>query len=335
MEYRLRRADGEYRWIFDKGVPRFLPDGAFAGYIGSCNDITDLKQTHERLLVAQKMESLRLMAAGIAHDFGNMLGTMYGEVDLALSEMQPDSLGRDNVQRVGALAEYGAEIVALLRDSAACGIDSNRMEVVDFSLLVAETLRLVKISISKQAVLRSNLRAGLLEVRGNSTQLRQVIINLVMNAAEALGDRQGLITITTQKAHLGSRTAAARVDNLPLGEYVRLIVSDTGCGMSPETRARIFDQFFTTKSSGRGLGLAVAYGIVRAHGGTINVASKIGEGSTFEVLLPCTTRNDKREAAVSFVIDDAPGMDLQDTIRSPDEGPGSFSRETSFVNSKH
>src|SRR3954469_16412742 len=219
MEYRLRRADGEYRWIFDKGVPRFLPDGSFAGYIGSSIDITDLKHTHERLLAAQKLESLGLMAAGIAHDFGNMLGTIFGEVDLALSEMKPDAPGRDNVQRISALAEYGSEIVTLLRDSAACGIDSNGIEKLDLSVLVEETLRLVKISISKRVVLQTNLRKALSEVRGNSTQLRQVIINLVMNAAEALGDQQGFITVTTQKAHLGSRTPLAKVANLPLGEY--------------------------------------------------------------------------------------------------------------------
>src|SRR5437764_14096115 len=185
MEYRLRRADGEYRWTFDKGVPRFLPGGAFAGYIGSCVDITELKQTHERLLAAQKLESLEVMAAGIAHDFGNILGTMFGEVDLALSDMQPDSPGRDNVQRIEALVEYGSEIVALLRDSAASGIDSGGVEAVDFSLLVEETLRLVKISISKRAEVHVHLRKGLPEVRGNRTQLRQVLINLVINAGEA------------------------------------------------------------------------------------------------------------------------------------------------------
>jgi PAS domain S-box-containing protein len=312
MEYRLRRADGEYRWIFDKGVARFLPGGAFAGYIGSCADITDLKQTHERLLVAEKMESLRLMAAGIAHDFGNMLGTIFGEVDLALSDMQPDSPGRDNVQRIEALAEYGSEIVTLLRDSAASGIDSNGVEPVDISLLVEETVRLVKISISKQAEVRINLRRGVPEVSGNRTQLRQVLINLVINAAEALGDQQGFITITTQRTHLRSRTSVPTGASLPAGEYVRLIVSDTGCGIRPEIRARIFDQFFTTKSSGRGLGLAVAHGIVRAHRGAITVARKPGAGSTFEILLPCIARGDKSQASGAFIIDEERGADVQD-----------------------
>ena len=312
MEYRLRRADGEYRWTFDKGVPRFLPGGAFAGYIGSCVDITELKQTHERLLAAQKLESLEVMAAGIAHDFGNILGTMFGEVDLALSDMQPDSPGRDNVQRIEALVEYGSEIVALLRDSAASGIDSGGVEAVDFSLLVEETLRLVKISISKRAEVHVHLRKGLPEVRGNRTQLRQVLINLVINAGEALRDQQGSITITTQKTHLRSRTAVPTGASLPAGQYVRLIVSDTGCGISPEIRARIFDQFFTTKSSGRGLGLAVAHGIVRAHGGAITVTSKPGAGSTFEVLLPCINLGGKNQAAESFIVDDEQGSEVQD-----------------------
>jgi len=312
MEYRLRRADGEYRWTFDKGVPRFMPSGAFAGYIGSSIDITDLKQTHERLLAAQKLESLALMAAGIAHDFGNILGTMFGELDLALSDMQPDSPGRGNVQRIEALAEYGAEIVALLRDSAASGTDSSGVEPVDLSLLVEETLRLVKVSISKRAEVHVDLRRGLPEVRGNRTQLRQVVINLVMNAAEALGDERGSIAISTQKTNLRSRTAVPTGPSVPAGEYVRLIVSDTGCGISPKIRAQIFDQFFTTKSSGRGLGLAVAHGIVRAHKGAITVSSKPGAGSTFEVLLPCIVRGDKKHAGAASIVDNGRSKNVQD-----------------------
>jgi PAS domain S-box-containing protein len=299
MEYRLRRADGEYRWVLDKGLPRFAPGGIFAGYIGSCVDITDLMQNNERLLAAHKMESLGLMAAGIAHDFGNVLGTILGEIDLALSEMQPDSPGRENVQRIEGLAMYGAEIVNLLRDSAGASIDSNATEPVDLSFLVEQTLRLVNISISKRVVFRLNLPKDLPVVSGNIPQIRQVIVNLVTNAAEALDDQQGFITLSTERAHLNSGFALNDAANLPYGEYVRLIVSDTGCGMSPETRAKIFDQFFSTKSPGRGLGLAAVHGIVRSHGGAINVVSKPGAGTTFEVLFPCISRGEKSRAAAN------------------------------------
>src|SRR3954454_19094005 len=114
MEYRLRRADGEYRWVFDKGVPRFAPGGVFSGYIGSCIDITELKQYHNRMLAAQKMESLGLMAAGVAHDFGNVLGAILGEIDLALSDMETQSPAREHLQRVEALATHASEMIATL-----------------------------------------------------------------------------------------------------------------------------------------------------------------------------------------------------------------------------
>jgi len=127
MEYRFRRADGEYRWVHEKGVPRFASGGVFAGYIGSCVDITDLKQSHETLLAAQKAESLGLMARGVAHDFGNLLSTIFGETDLALSEMEAASPGRQNVERIEALANYASDIVKLLRDSAGASVDANVM----------------------------------------------------------------------------------------------------------------------------------------------------------------------------------------------------------------
>lgn len=286
MEYRFRRADGEYRWVLEKGVPRFAPGGAFAGYIGSCVDVTDLKQSHERMLAAQKLESLGVMAAGVAHDFGNLLGTIFGETDLALSQMSPDSPGREHVERVETLSKYASEIVSLLRDSAGASVDSNQMERLNLSAIVEQTLRLVTISIPSRVVIRSQLARDLPLMRGNITQIRQVIVNLVMNAAEALGDQQGFITVSTDKAHMGPGSAINDLANLPDGEYVRLVVSDTGCGMSHETRARIFDQFFTTKSAGRGLGLAAVHGIVRSHGGAIDVVSTPGAGATFEILFP-------------------------------------------------
>jgi PAS domain S-box-containing protein len=292
-EYRLRRADGEYRWILERGVPRISPDGVFAGFIGSGIDITDLKQNHETMLAAQKLESLGVMAAGVAHDFGNLLGGILGETDLALMEMPRGSAGRESVERIAAMAEFATEIVRLLMASAATGVESSAMEAVDLSFLVEQTLRLQTISLSKRASVRTSLATGLPAVWGNVAQLRQVVMNLLTNASDALEGKDGTINVATGLAHLGPWPTAgdSSFSTLRDGDYVRLTVSDTGCGMSPETRAKIFDQFFTTKTQGRGLGLAAVHGIVRSHGGAINVVSSRGAGAMFEILLPCARQS--------------------------------------------
>ncbi len=123
-------------------------------------------------------------------------------------------------------------------------------------------------------------------VQANAAQIRQVVLNLITNASEALKGNPGTITVTTGQVHIGKTAAAERKLDLPVGEYCYLAVSDTGCGMSPQTQTRAFDPFYTTKFVGRGLGLAVVQGILRSHGGAITVVSAPGKGSTFEVLLP-------------------------------------------------
>src|SRR5262249_44521276 len=279
IEYRLRRYDGEYRWVLDRGVPRSSPDGLFSGYIGSCTDITDLKQAHDRLFASQKLESLGLMAAGVAHDFGNHLGTILAQTDLALSELAADAPCRENVQEIATVAMRASEIVEMLMASAGAGSGSDVLVPVDLSSEVERTLRLLKVSISKKVVVRTSLARNLPTVRGNVAQLHPVVVHLVTNAAEALANKQGSITVSTDLVHV-----SAAFDNrlfwLPDGDYVRLRVTDTGCGINAETRARIFDQFFTTKSLGRGLGLAAVHGIVRSHGGAINVESTAGVSAT-------------------------------------------------------
>jgi len=284
MEYRLRRSDGEYRWVLDRGVPRFSPAGVFAGYIGSCTDITELKQNQERMLASQKLESLGVMAAGVAHDFGNLLGTILVDADLALSETVPGSPGRDRVEEIADIAQRAAEIVNLLMASAGAQTSSDTLGSVNVSTEVEQVLRLLKVSLSKQAIVRTSLAKDLPPVRGNVGQIRQVLMNLIANASEALTGKEGTITVTTDCVRL-----APEIDHLlsaPAGDYVRVTVSDTGCGMAPDTRTRIFDQFFTTKSTGRGLGLAAVNGIVRSLGGSIHVESARGDGSTFEVFFP-------------------------------------------------
>lgn len=287
MEYRLRRADGTYRWILDSGVPRFAPNEGFAGYIGSCIDINDLKRTQEEDLARQKLESLGVLAGGIAHDFNNLLGGILAEAELVESELLEGLSPMDEVARIKAVAIRGSEIVRELMIYA--GRDqASLVEPVDLSRLVEEMLDLLKVSISKQVVLKTYLDDDLPAVWGSAAQIRRVLMNLVINASEAIGEREGMISVSTSPA---SRSSAAVDDamKLPPGEYVLLEVSDTGCGMTVEESAKIFDPFFTTKFPGRGLGLAVVQGIVRAHGGAIQLMSSPSQGSRFQVLWPCAS----------------------------------------------
>jgi PAS domain S-box-containing protein len=289
-EYRLLRADGEYRWVLDRGVPRFSGE-AFAGYVGSAIDITDFKQALDRMLSAQKIDSLGLMAAGVAHDFGNLLSTILSETDLALAEMSPRSPGRKSVERIEKLAGQAAGTVKMLMTSAGSIRDPNQWQELNISLVVEQVLEMAKYSFSKSTALRVNLCKDLAPFRGNLVEIRQVIMNLLLNSLEALGDKKGTIAISTERVHIGSGAAAGTPDGLPEGEWVRLIIEDTGCGIDPEICDKIFDQFFTTKSVGRGLGLSVALGIIRSHGGAIRASGEPGARATFEVLLPCVKSN--------------------------------------------
>ena len=269
IEYRLRRADGEYRWMLCCGVPRFEPGGAFAGYIGSDIDITDLKRAQEENFERQKLESLGVLTGGIAHDFNNFLGSILSAAELAVINLAGGSSADEEINLIKSVALRASEIVRELMIYS--GQDTAELEPVDVSQLVEEMLELLKISISKHAVLKTDLPKDVPAVLGNATQIRQILMNLIINASEAIGDRDGVIRVSTSR----------------VSDYLRLEVADTGCGMTPDVQARIFDPFFTTKFAGRGLGLAVVQGIVRAHGGTLNLVSSPGHGTTFQVFLPC------------------------------------------------
>jgi PAS domain S-box-containing protein len=275
MEYRLRRADGEYRNLLCKGVPRFEREGAFAGYIASMVDITDLKRSQEAAVARQKLESLGVLAGGIAHDFNNLLGSIMADSELLLSELEEGSPALEDVERIGAVALRAAGIVRQLMVYA--GQESGAFEQLDLGALIREMLEFMKVSISKKATLEIDLPDCIPTIPANPAQMRQVVMNLIANASEALRDREGVISVSL--AHLG--------------DCLRLKVSDTGCGMTNEVQAGIFDPFFTTKGPGRGLGLASVQGIVRGHGGAISVVSAPGSGSRFEIRLPCPTRTER------------------------------------------
>ena len=281
VEYRMRRADGEYRWVLNCAVPRIAPDGVFAGYIGSCIDITEARRTQEEALASQKLESVGRLANGIAHDFNNLLGGILASAELVLAERELGASSDEELLRIRTAAVRGGEIVRQLMIYG--GKESSAFEPVDVSSLVEEMLQLLKVSISKRAILKAELGERLPAVHGNPAQIRQIVMNLVTNASEALAERDGVIRVTTA----------------PAGKHIRLEVSDTGSGISPEVQGRIFDPFFTTKFTGRGLGLAAVQGIVRGHGGAINVVSSPGQGTRFEILLPSTNQPARHIPAIA------------------------------------
>ena len=244
------------------------------------------ERLQERMLQAQKLESLGVLAGGIAHDFNNLLTSVIGYCDLARLELPTSSAAIAMIDEAVQGARRAAELTQQML--AYAGKARFTKGPLHLSALVTETARLLEVSISKKCVLRYELMPDLPLCTGDPTQLRQVIMNLIINASEAIGDRSGAITISTgaawcDEAYLRENHVD---DGLAEGLYVHLEVADTGSGMTPEVRARIFDPFFTTKFTGRGLGLAAVVGIVRAHQGAVRVYSEPGRGTTFKLLFP-------------------------------------------------
>ena len=284
IEYRLGRADAQYRWVLDTGIPRFGPGGAFAGYVGSGTDITDLKRAQEEDLARQKLESVGRLAGGIAHDFNNLLGGVLAQADLALEELDDGGCPREELKSIRAVAIRGAGIVRQLMIYA--GQENAVPELVDASRVVEDMVELLKVVVSKHSAMKVDLCEGLPAVRANPAQLRQLVLNLVTNASEAIGERDGVISISTARLTIGPNSLASGLERLPAGQYVQLEVSDTGCGMTADAQARAFDPFFSTKSAGHGLGLSVVQGIVRVLGGAVHLISEPGRGATFWIVLP-------------------------------------------------
>ena len=296
-EYRLRHVDGTYRWILDRGVPLFGPGGDFQGCIGSGVDITDLKFAQEATLGRQKMESVGMLAAGIAHDFGNLMGGIVAGTDLALSEVTAGSPAADEVQKIQTIAFRASEIVRELMVYS--GQEAASYEPLQISRLIEDMAELLKLSIPKRVRLKIGCEKDLPSIKGNASRIRQVVMNLIINASEAIGDQSGTITISASHVTGGKELAPGSAMELSDGDYVRLEVSDTGPGMTEQQRTRIFDPFFTTKSTGRGLGLAVVQGVVRSHDGAINVVSAPGDGTTFQIFLPSSVQAEREGKAAA------------------------------------
>jgi len=308
IDHRIRRRDGEYRWAAQMGIPRFV-NGEFAGHLGSAIDITELKRSQEQALASQKLESLGVLTAGIAHTFNTLTSTILAHAELALDELPGESPSHESVSTIAKIALRASEIVNLLMAYAG-NTDSDTSEPVELCSLTQATVRLLKASAPSVASLQVNLSNDPTTIWANSGQVRQVVLNLVMNAIEALEARPGIVTVSTAKVRVNQDPGESGSPDLGEGDYVLLEVSDTGCGMSNEIQAKIFDPFYSTKFLGRGLGLASVHGIVRGAGGAIGVVSAPGQGSTFKVWLPLWSGKLGRKDRIPAGRSDQAGMVL-------------------------
>jgi PAS domain S-box-containing protein len=283
IEYRIARPNGDLRTVSCTAEVLLDEEGMPVRLIGTCQDVTDVRREQQESFARQKLESVGTLAGGIAHDFNNLLGGILGQAELALSELEAGSAPEEELKAIREVALRGSEIVRQLMIYA--GKESDTVGPVDLSRTVGEMVELLKVSVSKHAVLVTNLGRDLPAVQANAAQIRRIVMNLVTNASQAIGNREGVIRVST--ARVAASQSAAPVNRGTEQDYVELEVSDNGCGMPQEMQSKVFDPFFTTRSAGHGLGLAVVQGIVRNLGGTIHLASEPGKGTTFRILMPC------------------------------------------------
>jgi signal transduction histidine kinase/CheY-like chemotaxis protein len=284
--------DGQIRF-FLLNLVGFCENDRLVRVWGGQREITERKiaeaervAMERKLLETQKLESLGVLAGGIAHDFNNLLTGIVGNAGLVRLELPPDTPPAAHIRQIESAALRAAELCQQLL--AYAGKGRFLVESLDLNELIEGTLSLLRLSVGKQAHLQLELGRALPAVMADATQIRQIVMNLVINAADAIGAQPGVITLHTGCRYVRATEFAAWAADpgLPEGEYAFLEIGDTGCGMPPETLRRIFEPFFTTKFAGRGLGLAAVLGIVRGHRGALQVTSELGRGSVFTLFLP-------------------------------------------------
>ncbi len=295
-EYRLvRLEEGREVWVHGRGVLFLDAAGEPVRMVGTIQDITAFKRNEDerrlletRLFHSQKLESLGVLAGGIAHDFNNLLTGILGNITLARNAAP--SCGPElatPLQQAETAAVRAAELTRQML--AFSGKGRFVVQPLDVNAALTEMVELLRSSLPKMVRFRFELAPGLPAILADASQVRQVIMNLVLNAGEAIGEAPGEVTIRSdaREVDAGHLATGFSAGGLAGGRYVRIEVVDTGCGMDDDTKARIFDPFFTTKFTGRGLGLAAVLGIVKGHHGAIWLHSEVGRGSTFTLLFPC------------------------------------------------
>jgi PAS domain S-box-containing protein len=288
-EYRFRHKGGAYRWV--RSEMRLLRDGAGrpVELVGSWSDITERKHLEDQILQAQKMEAIGKLAGGVAHDFNNLLTVINGYSELLLFGVRPGDGSREPLEEIRKAGERAAaltrQLLAFSRKAVLSPV------VLDLNDLLTNLQRMLVRLIGEDIELKSSLALGLWRVKVDPGQMEQVVMNLVVNARDAM-PQGGKLILETANLELDAEYAEQHPETQP-GQYVRLSVSDTGVGMDAATQARIFEPFFTTKGpdKGTGLGLSVVHWIIKQSGGRVEVYSEIGFGTTFKIYLPRTVES--------------------------------------------
>jgi signal transduction histidine kinase/CheY-like chemotaxis protein len=316
-EARVRRDEDHLRHVTIACSAVINHRGQVTSLLGTLFDFTERKHYEDeqvrlqrRMLETQKLESLGMLASGIAHDFNNLLTGILGNSSLLRIQLPDGSPMAEGLRRIESSAERAADLCRQML--AYSGKGRFVVRTIDLNELARGTMVLAQTSMPRKAMLSLSPAATSPRIRADMMQLRQVVLNLLLNAAESLPEDGGKVdvrvgTLNVDKAWLASAYLAP---DLPAAEYAFIEVSDTGCGIPSDLQQRIFEPFFTTKFTGRGLGLAAVAGIARAHRGAVRVASKAGEGSRFTVVLPFDTE----PASASFA---PPGPLLAGTARLP------------------
>jgi len=285
LEFRIQRSDGEYRWFDAHGTPQRDVTGQVIRWFGANTDIEDRRRTDDARVRIQKLEALGTLAGGIAHDFNNILLAICGNTSLALEECAVDDPVRQNLEEIDQASRRAVDLVRRILSFSRQ--DEPKHEVVVLRPIVEEVLKLLHATLPAQIELATEFDPATPPTLGDASQVHQVLMNLLTNAAHAIGDRGGVIRVS-----LGAVDVSADMHfaSLPPGRYACLTLRDSGCGMSHETLARIFDPFFTTKpvGIGTGMGLSVVDGIMKSHGGSVTVESTPGTGSVFRLFFPET-----------------------------------------------